>query len=403
MQCKLLTAPSRGNILAPDSSPSPTKEDEPVISLYQPTSSTEFDPRCRHSLLLSTFETSRQPLFHQACIYLPKHDELYITSNLLQTTSSSALPIVLISRVKLNRRSNGSESDEIGGSVDDVVSVDWQKLRPPQSMTMPAGGTAYEKGMVFCSQGNLVQGTGGLYYMPRGKPPEALVTGFYGRDFNSPHDVTLTKDGALWFTDPCHGFEEGIRKRPVLPCHTYRYQPATGDLRVMADGLMRPTGIAFSPDESTAYITDTDAFRGNGDQDLNRAATIYAFDVIMRTSSPFLTNKRVFAVPIKGVPVGIKCDERGYVYAGCADGIEVWNSGGIHQAVIEIPGKLMISKKFSVLNRPRLAEECGLLSNRQPGGVTNFCFGRYDEKRREIFVCSEQRLWRLHFGCHGDP
>lgn len=106
--------------------------------------------------------------------------------------------------------------------------------------------------------------------MPRGKPPEALVTGFYGREFNSPHNVTLTSDGALWFTDPYYGFENGIRKRPVLPCHVYRFHHGTGDLRVVADGLVRPMGIAFSPDESTAYITDTDASRGNGDEDLAR-------------------------------------------------------------------------------------------------------------------------------------
>lgn len=254
-----------------DSYPSTRKEGEPVISLYQSSSGTEFDPSCRHSLLLSTVETSHHPLFHQACIYLPEHDELYVTSNLLQTTSSSSLPIVLISRVKLHRRGGESESEELGDSVDDVVSVEWQKLRPPQSMTMPAGGTAYAKGMIFCSQGSLSQGTGGLYYMPRGKPPEAMVTNFYGRDFNSPHDVALANDGALWFTDPCHGFDQDIRRKPVLPCHIYRFRPGNEDLRVMADGLARPTGIAFSPDETTAYITDTDAIRNDGDHDLTRS------------------------------------------------------------------------------------------------------------------------------------
>lgn len=184
------------------------KEGDPVISLYQPTSGTAFDPRCRHSLLLSTAETSRNPLFHQACIYVSEHDELYVTSDLLQTTSSSSLPIVLISRVNLRRRNRshsssgaGAEEDDdpVGSSDDDVVAVEWQKLRPPQSMTMPAGGARYPGGMVFCSQGSLAEGTtGGLYFMPRGKPPEALVTGFYGRDFNSPHDVAVAaRDGAL--------------------------------------------------------------------------------------------------------------------------------------------------------------------------------------------------------------
>lgn len=135
---------------------------------------------------------------------------------------------------------------------------------------MPAGGTAYANGMLFCSQGSLADGSGGLYFMPRGKPPMPLVTGFYGRDFNSPHDVALTTDGALWFTDPCLGFEKDFRKKPVLPCQVYRFEPESGDLRVVADGLGRPTGIAFSADESTAYITDTDACRGDGVQDASR-------------------------------------------------------------------------------------------------------------------------------------
>lgn len=265
---KLLTANSRPNFTNPNAAPIPAKEGEPVISLYQPTSATAFDPRCRHSLLLSTAETSRQPLFHQACVYLPGHDELWVTSNLLATTSSSSLPVVLISRVRLHRRKGGAGEDADGGE-DDVVSVEWQKLRPPQDMAMPAGGTAYARGMVFCSQGNQVQGTGGLYHMPRGKLPEALVTSFYGREFNSPHDVALTSDGALWFTDPCYGFDKEIRKSPVLPCHVYRYHHEAEDLRVVVDGLVRPTGIAFSPDESTAYITDADVSRGKVDQDLS--------------------------------------------------------------------------------------------------------------------------------------
>lgn len=294
-----------------------------------------------------------------------------MTSNLLHSTSSSSLPIVLISRVKLHRRkprgidaaardSTSTSTSADGGSDEDdaILSVDWQKLRPPPSMSMPAGGTAYAQGMVFCSQGSLAEGTGGLYYMPRGKPPEALVTGFYGRNFNSPHHVVMSRDGALWFTDPCRGFEMDFRRKPVLPCHVYRFHPESGDLRVVVDGLDRPTGIAFSPDESTAYITDTGARRGDGVQDpsryalglmyprigywmltVGRSATIYAYDVIARNNAPFLSSKRVFAVPISGTPQGIKCDDKGYVYAGCVDGIEVFNPSGMLHAVIEIPGE----------------------------------------------------------------
>jgi gluconolactonase len=73
-------------------------------------------------------------------------------------------------------------------------------------------------------------------------------------------------------------------------------------------------------------------------------------------------NRRVFAFADEGWPDGIKCDVYGNVYSGCGDGVEVWNSGGT------LIGKILV-----------------------PGGVANFCFGRDGE----IFMCAEQKLWRV--------
>jgi gluconolactonase len=208
-----------------------------------------------YSLLLSSLETSKNPFFHEACIYLPEHEELYITSHLLQSTSLAQLPVILISKLfQLKRDASG-----------DIESVTWQKLRPPPNMPMPAGGTRYRDGMLFCSQGSLSPGSGGLYYMPRGKPPEPVLTNFFGQDFNSVHDVVLAKDGALWFTDAWHGFEQEFRPKPELPCHIYRFVPESGEIRVMAESLGRPHAIAFSPDEDTLYVTEYDSARDKED------------------------------------------------------------------------------------------------------------------------------------------
>ncbi|KAK3352696.1 D-lactonohydrolase-like protein-like protein [Lasiosphaeria hispida] len=317
-------------------------------------------PRPTFSLLVSTWESSKNPFFREACAYLPEQEELYITSNLLQPSNSGQLPVILISKVRLSRNDAG-----------DVQAVEWQKLRPPSNMSMPASGTEFKDGILFCSQGGPAQGTGGLYYMPWNKPPRAVVTNFAGWDFNSVHDVVQARDGSLWFTDPCHGFDKDFRPQPQLPCQVYRYVPDTGDLRVVADGIGRPHGIAFNPDESIVYITDTDAFRGGGEHEPMRAATIYAFDVIKRSGSPFLANKRVFAFALSSIPMGIVCDDAGNVYTGCADGIEIWNAGGSILGVIEVPG-----------------------------GVASLSFG----KDGELFVCSEQRLWRVKLaGRRGSP
>ncbi|KAK3389358.1 D-lactonohydrolase-like protein-like protein [Podospora didyma] len=309
-------------------------------------------------LLLSSHEASNNPFFHEACAYRADRDELYMTSSLLKPARTSDGPIVLISKVKLTRNDTRA-----------IVSVEWQKLRPPQNMPMPAGGAAYHNGVLFCSQGTLADGTGGLYYMPYGQPPEPVVTNFFGRDFNSPHSVVVARDGSMWFTDPPQGFERAFRANPVLPCHVYRYVPETGDLRVMADDLGRPHGIALSPDESTVYVTNTTAVRADGSQDLRLAATTYAFDIIKRFGSPFLTNRRIFAFSMTGVPMGIICDTRGNVYAGCADGVEIFSPGGEILGVIEVPG-----------------------------GVTSLFFGRSDE----LFLCAEQRLWLVRIGVKDD-
>ena len=133
---------------------------------------------------------------------------------------------------------------------------------------MPNGGVNYEDGIIFCAQGSAQPGTGGIYYMPRGgAPPKPMVTNFHGRDFNSVNDVVVSKDGCIWFTDPCYGNEQDFRQRPKLPNQVYRYNPKNGDLRVVADGFGRPNGIAFSPDESIVYITDTDHIHGDGSKD----------------------------------------------------------------------------------------------------------------------------------------
>lgn len=309
-----------------------------------------------HSLLLSTTGSSNNPFFHEACVFIPNHDELYITSNLLQATSSSNFPTILISRVKLHR------TDRLSGD-NNVHTVEWAKMRPPPGIDMPNGGVNYEDGILFCAQGSAQAGTGGIYFMPRGTTaPKPMVTNFHGRDFNSVNDVVVAKDGCIWFTDPCYGHEQDFRQKPKLPNQVYRYNPKNGDLRVVADGFGRPNGIAFSPDESVVYITDTDHIHGDGTKDPRRPAAIYAFDIMLTSGAPFLANRRMFAMAAEGFPDGIKCDIYGNVYSGCGGGVEVWNSAGT------LIGRIIV-----------------------PGGVANFCFG----KEGEMFLCNEQKLWRL--------
>lgn len=123
-----------------------------------------------------------------------------------------------------------------------------------------------------------------------------------------------------------------------------------------------------------------------------RVATIYAYDVLERSGSPFLANRRVFAYALRGIPMGVKCDAEGNVFAGCADGLEVWNSGGCLLGVIEIGGESTHPGNFCP-HTP--CERRTGLNPTNPGGVSNFCFS---PGGREMFLCCETRLYRLHFG-----
>lgn len=234
---------------------------------------------------------------------------------------------------------------------------------------MPNGGTNYRDGIILCAQGSLSE-PAGLMYMEAKRPHKTttLLNNYHSRPFNSPNDVVVHSDGTIWFTDPIYGYEQGFRPKPQLPQHVYRFDPGSGDIRVVADGFGRPNGICFSPGEETVYISDTDLIHGShaASAHINpqRAATIYAFSLFhdKASSQPFLTNRRVFAYADSGAPDGIKCDILGNVYAGCGDGINVWNSGGA------LVGKIQIE-----------------------GGVANFCFG----KSGEMWVFGETKLWRV--------
>jgi gluconolactonase len=172
---------------------------------------------------------------------------------------SSKYPTILISRLKLRRQ------HPEGGNIQ---SVEWFKMRPPAGVDMPNGGVNYsDDTIILCAQGSATYGTGGIYHISRSGAARPLVSNFYGRDFNSPNDVIVATDGAIWFTDPCYANEQDFRQRPKLPNQVYRFDPRTGDIRVVADRFGKPNGICFSPDEKIVYITDTDFIHGDGTKD----------------------------------------------------------------------------------------------------------------------------------------
>lgn len=165
-----------------------------------------------------------------------------------------------------------------------------------------------------------------------GDKREVVASHFEGKELNSPNDIVVAADGAIWFTDPTYG------RMPVYgverPCQldfrgVFRIPPGGGALELVVDKHLftQPNGLCFSPDEKLLYINDTDQ------------ANIRVFDV----QDGKLKNMRVFASGIADEaqpgrrPDGMKCDAQGNIWCTGPDGLWVYAPDGRRLGTIGVP------------------------------------------------------------------
>jgi gluconolactonase len=206
-------------------------------------------------------ENSRYPFAHEAGVFLPSRNELFITSNRFRDGGSEE------QRVQISKVVLGGDSGASGTTCKEIHS---------SPIPFANGGVNYgSDSILFCAQGSHSLPSG-LYAMTASPPytVSLVVSDFHGRAFNSVNDVVIHSDGSIWFTDPAYGFEQGYRPRPKLPSQVYRYDAERKNIRAMADSFGHPNGICFSPDEKTVYITDTDRYHGGGTVDDMKASTM---------------------------------------------------------------------------------------------------------------------------------
>ena len=173
--------------------------------------------------------------------------------------------------------------------------------------------------LVVCEQGTLTEPARISRIDRATGEAETLVEGF-----NSPNDVVVASDGAIWFTDPSYGYLQGFRPRPERSDAVYRFDPASEGLTVVADSLDKPNGLAFSPDESILYLGD------NGSPH-----HLLAFDV---EDGARLKDSGVVRVSTPEHPDGIKVDAAGRIYASFAGGIQILDPSGEVVGQIDLPG-----------------------------------------------------------------
>ncbi len=151
-----------------------------------------------------------------------------------------------------------------------------------------------------------------------------LADRYQGKRFNSPNDLVLGPDGAIYFTDPSLDLPKGqVQEIPYQG--VYRLD-AQGEVRLLTSDLAQPNGLAFSPDGRRFYVDDSE----------RRDIRVYDF-----LAGGKLANGRVFGEEFgakgEGVPDGMRVDEDGNLFVVGPLGIWLWDPAGHHLGTIVLP------------------------------------------------------------------
>ncbi len=178
-------------------------------------------------------------------------------------------------------------------------------------------------GATFDQHHRLIETASVLRAMIRVAPDgkyKVLADRYDGKKLNSPNDVVLGPDGALYFTDPTLDLVKGANQE--LPYEGIFRMEDTGALKLLATDMAVPNGIAFSPDGKRVYVNDT------------RAGEIRVYDFIHGE----MKNGRLFAKegPGRDGPDGMKVDVKGNVWVTGPGGVWVFDPHGNHLGTVDL-------------------------------------------------------------------
>ena len=235
------------------------------------------------------------------------------------------------------------------------------------TVSVHRAGVEFTNGRTLDLDGRVVTCSHGRRAVERTEPDghtHVLVDGWNGVRFNSPNDVVVKSDGTIWFTDPAYGIIQAHEGHPgdreYGDHYVFRFDPANGEVTPVVLDVEEPNGLAFSPDESLLYVSDTAGAAGLGHFGaVNHHIRVY--DVVR---GRYAKNGRVFAVVSPGVPDGFRVDVHGDVWTSSGDSVQVFAPDGSRLGRIPVPQV-----------------------------VGNLCFGGPD--RSTVFVAATTGLYRI--------
>jgi gluconolactonase len=193
-----------------------------------------------------------------------------------------------------------------------------------------SNGMAFDRsGRLFVTQ--VPFGKGGIAILYPAAAKRTLVDNYDGKPFGRANDLTVARNGGVYFTDSANAQPmppEGVPLPPAL----YYLAPGATKATQLVTGIPFPNGVVLSSDEKVLYLNNT-----NGEY-------LLAFDVQPDGS---LTNRRNFAkydgvttnaagVLVSGAD-GLTLDSEGRLYAACTNGVQVFSPKGQHLGTIPMP------------------------------------------------------------------
>lgn len=147
-----------------------------------------------------------------------------------------------------------------------------------------------------------------------------LASGFEGKRFNSPNDLVLARDGAIYFSDPPWGLKGDWNSPYRQTDYSGVYRLGSDNVVTLIDRTIEPNGIGLSPDGKTLYATD-------------RKSGWIAWDLDAKGAP---TARRQFVDRASGIDGGdgLKVDRGGNVWASSKDGISIFTAAGKRIGVI---------------------------------------------------------------------
>lgn len=194
---------------------------------------------------------------------------------------------------------------------------------------IPAGiREAGANGLAIDAKGHLIMADSGTRCIAsvdlKTKKKTILADRYDGKRFNSCNDVSIHRNGTIYFTDPPYGLAEGDTSplKEMKANGVYRLTP-TGEVHACDDSLSRPNGVGISPDHQTLYVSMSDDKRPH--------ILAYPLDIEGGVSGEpkiFADFSAELAQKLPGLPDGLKVAKSGHLFASGPGGIYVLSPQG---------------------------------------------------------------------------